>query len=250
MGTLMKINDVSQKYKVTKRTLRYYEEIGLLKSIRLGASQSRYFDESAINRLEQVLLLRSVNFTIKEISSVLLSENPEKVFEVFIKRLSELDKRINELNYFKAVMEAFVKVGKSVGINNVNIYQLLKDQIYIQSINERMMNMEKRYDGDIIRLEFGMGIIPLISPKESSCLLGMIRDMRGKLESETDSRIPLIRVMDNGALDEWQYRISINGRILADNSLGLVPDAEKPAEIMRYLESLISSNIREISNAK
>lgn len=32
MDKLMKINEVATKYDTTKRTLRYYEEIGLLKT--------------------------------------------------------------------------------------------------------------------------------------------------------------------------------------------------------------------------
>lgn len=247
MATLMKINDVAKKYNITKRSLRYYEEIGLLKATRMGASNSRYFDNAAINRIEQILLLRSIKFSINDISLVLLSNNADLAFEIFINRLNEIDEKISELNYFKAVIGSFIKIGRSLGINNINIYQLLKDQIYIHNNDERMKNMEKNYEGDIIRFELGMGVIPLVDPKENGNFLDKIRHMRKKLEEETSRNIPLIRVLDNSELNELQYKISIKGKVLVDNNLALVPQEDRVFEMVRYLESVVKSNIDDIS---
>lgn len=54
MGKLQKIGELANKYDVTSRTLRYYEEMGLLNSTRVGESQYRYYDEKAVNRLQQI----------------------------------------------------------------------------------------------------------------------------------------------------------------------------------------------------
>jgi DNA-binding transcriptional MerR regulator len=242
----MKINDVAKKYKITKRSLRYYEEIGLLKSLRVGASQSRYFDNNAIYRLEQILLLRSVKFSIKEISQVLLSDNTDTAFEIFKSRFNELDDKINELNYFKNIISSFITISKTVGINNINIYQLLKEQIYIYNNDERMMEMEKSYEGDIIRLEFGIGIIPLVNPEEGKGIINEIKVMRGKIEANTKREVPLIRVTDNAELNELQYRISIKGKILVDNNLQITSSEDRISEIIRYLEEIINSNIKNL----
>lgn len=250
MATPMKINEVSKKYGITKRSLRYYEEIGLLKSIRKGDSQSRYYDENAVNRLEQILLLRSVKFSIQEISSVLLSDNTDAAFEIFINRQQEIEERIKELGYIRAVIGSFIKMGRSIGICNVNIYQLLKDQIYMHGHDERMRNMEKSYEGDIVRLEFGLGVLPFIKPNESTDFLDRIREVRNRLELETGKEIPLIRVRDNEGLEELQYRISVKGRILEDHYLEAVPDGDKPAEMVRALENIIRANIEDISIVK
>lgn len=248
LATLMKINDVAKKYKTTKRSLRYYEEIGLIKSTRIGAAQSRCFDDISINRLEQILLLRSVQFSIKDISLVLLSDNADTAFEIFLNRLKELNKKIDELTYFKAIISSFIKIGSNIGIDNINIYQLLKDQIYIHHNDERMINMEKSYEGDIIKLEFGLGIVPIISPKENSNFLEQIKAMRNKLENETSKDIPLIRVCDNGELKDLQYRISIKGKTLIDNDLEIVPETDRASEILRYLEFIVKSNIDNIQS--
>lgn len=239
MTGLMKINDVAGKYKITKRSLRYYEEIGLLKSIRIGASQSRFYDADAINNLEQILLLRSVNFSIAEISKVMLSNNSDTAFKIFINRLDELTSKLSELNYCKTVISSFISIGKALGIENVNVYQLLKEQIYIHNNDERMINMENLYEGDIIRLEIGLGIIPLITPQENTKFFDDIKAMRNRLEAEANKNIPLIRVLDNDNLDTLQYRIIVKGKALVDNSLEIVPPIDRISEMLRYLELIM-----------
>lgn len=246
----MKINDVAKKYNITKRSLRYYEEIGLIKSTRIGAANSRYYDDAAINRLEQILLLRSVNFTLNDISHVLLSDNIDSAFKIFINRLDEINDKINELNYFKAIIDSFIKIGRSEGINNINIYQLLKDQIYIHNNDERMINMEKNYDGDIIRIEFGIGIIPLVNPKEGGKLLDEIKNMRKRLELEASKNIPLIRVLDNTELNELEYKISVKGNVMVDNNLVSVKPEDRVLEMIGYLERVLKLNIDSLSKTE
>ena len=51
----MNISEVSQKYNVSKDTLRYYEKIGLLKPIAKNKSGMRDYTEKDCIRLEEVL---------------------------------------------------------------------------------------------------------------------------------------------------------------------------------------------------
>ncbi|OPJ64013.1 MerR family transcriptional regulator [Clostridium oryzae] len=248
MAALMRINDVAKKYNITKRSLRYYEEVGLLNSRRIGASKSRYFDEAAINRLEQILLLRSVDFTINEISKVLLSDNRESTFEIFENRLKEIADMIDELNYCKGIIASFIKIGKSIGVDKVNIYQLLRDQIYVHNNDERMLSMEEKYEGDIIKVEFGVAIVPIVCPTECDNFLDKIKEMRNKIETETSKRIPLIRVLDNEELDEWQYRISIKKKVMLDNNLEIIAPEDRSSAMLSYLESIVKTSIDEICN--
>ena len=247
MEELIKINDVAKNYNVTKRSLRYYEEIGLLKSIRIGPSNSRYFDSAAINKLEQILLLRSIKFTIHDISQVLLLDQADEAFEIFVSRRREIDEKIKELSYSKAVIDSFISVGKNIGIDNINIYQLLREQIYIHKDNERMINMEKSYQGDIIRMEFGVGIVPLVKPEGGGGLLDGIKEMRKKIESETSVSIPPIRVLDKSELEDMHFRVSIKGEALIDKDLALIPLHERVTEMISCLESIVKTNIEAIS---
>ena len=53
MNELFKIRDISTRYEISARTLRYYEDMGLINSIRSDDYAYRMYDETSIKRLEQ-----------------------------------------------------------------------------------------------------------------------------------------------------------------------------------------------------
>ena len=57
MNDLIKIRDVSSKYGISPRALRYYEDVGLITSTRTDNYAYRLYDKNAIKRLEQILIL-------------------------------------------------------------------------------------------------------------------------------------------------------------------------------------------------
>ena len=60
MNHMLKIRDVAARYDITARTLRYYEDVGLITSVRSDDYAYRLYDEDAIKRLEQILILRKL----------------------------------------------------------------------------------------------------------------------------------------------------------------------------------------------
>ena len=55
MNDLIKIREMTAKYDLSARTLRYYEDMGLIKSIRSDDYAYRLYDEANVKRLEQIL---------------------------------------------------------------------------------------------------------------------------------------------------------------------------------------------------
>ncbi|MFS0866130.1 TipAS antibiotic-recognition domain-containing protein [Microbacterium sp. 179-B 1A2 NHS] len=55
----------------TSRTLRHYDEIGLLPPARVGANGYRYYDAASLVRLQRVLLLRALGLGLPQIADVL-----------------------------------------------------------------------------------------------------------------------------------------------------------------------------------
>lgn len=68
MRNLYKINEVMEKFNVTSRMLRYYEDMGLVESVRLPDSPVRFYTPEQMERIGEVLLLRSIGMPIKNIS--------------------------------------------------------------------------------------------------------------------------------------------------------------------------------------
>ncbi len=55
---------------VTARTLRYYDEIGLLRPARVGSNGYRYYEREQLLRLQQILLLRELGLDLTTIGEV------------------------------------------------------------------------------------------------------------------------------------------------------------------------------------
>lgn len=68
------IADVARMSGVTSRTLRHYDEIGLLPPAWIGSNGHRHYEEDDLLRLQQILLMRELGLGLKEIQAVLDSQ--------------------------------------------------------------------------------------------------------------------------------------------------------------------------------
>ncbi|MEU4077947.1 MerR family transcriptional regulator [Streptomyces venezuelae] len=72
------ISEVARMSGVTARTLRHYDETGLLPPARTGANGHRYYGERQLLRLQQILVLRALGVGVPEIGRI-LSEQVDEV---------------------------------------------------------------------------------------------------------------------------------------------------------------------------
>ena len=63
---MMTVNEVSKLTGVSIRTLQYYDTIGLLKPIEYTESGYRLYDDTSLERLQQILLFKELEFPLKE----------------------------------------------------------------------------------------------------------------------------------------------------------------------------------------
>ncbi len=68
---MMTVKEVSRLTGVSIRTLQYYDNIGLLKATAHTQAGYRMYGESALERLQQILLLRELEFPLKDIAKML-----------------------------------------------------------------------------------------------------------------------------------------------------------------------------------
>jgi DNA-binding transcriptional MerR regulator len=71
------IQQVARLSGVTARTLRYYDEIGLLPPARIGANGYRYYEQEQLLRLQQILLLRELDMDLAAIAAVVAGERDQ-----------------------------------------------------------------------------------------------------------------------------------------------------------------------------
>ena len=89
---LIKITDLSNQLGLSSRTLRYYEEAGLIMSIRPQFEKYRYYDEQNVQRLRQIMVLRKMQIPIKDIVRIYDSREMLDITQVFVDKLNEIDR--------------------------------------------------------------------------------------------------------------------------------------------------------------
>ena len=75
----MQIKEFAKFTGVSVRTLHYYDEIGLLPPARVDRSTGyRYYDESSLLRMQEILFYRELDFSLKSIGEILTSAHYDK----------------------------------------------------------------------------------------------------------------------------------------------------------------------------
>lgn len=68
------IAQVARMSGVTARTLRHYDDVGLLKPAHVGTNGYRYYEEAELLRLQQILVLRELGLGLADIAEAVDSE--------------------------------------------------------------------------------------------------------------------------------------------------------------------------------
>lgn len=106
------IREASEEFGVTTRTIRYYEELGMLKPERTSANQ-RMFSNAEIAKLKLIDRGKKYGFTLDEIKEMVLlfdvdrsgKKQLERTIEYGKKQIQVMEERIEELEKTKKEME-------------------------------------------------------------------------------------------------------------------------------------------------
>lgn len=66
----LSIGETAALFGISVRTLRYYDEIGLVKPLEISDSGYRYYGENEISKLQQVMFYRELELSLKEIAHI------------------------------------------------------------------------------------------------------------------------------------------------------------------------------------
>ncbi len=96
------VKEISKITGVSVRTLHHYDAIGLLKPTKVTEAGYRMYDDTALSRLQNILLFRELQFPLKEIKAILDSPNfdPSEAIAQQIELLELQYKHIGELIAF------------------------------------------------------------------------------------------------------------------------------------------------------
>ena len=109
----MRIGELAQIAGVTPRTIRYYENLGLLRPNEREGKGFRYYTQTELAKLQKIDCLKSLGLTLEEITAVidLYFEDStgirgkQKVLEILQFHLQETDEKIMSLGQFRSDLE-------------------------------------------------------------------------------------------------------------------------------------------------
>ena len=117
------VKEVSQLTGISIRTLRYYDEISLLKPVRTKENQYRIYDNKDLEKLQEIMFFKEMDIPLETIKKLL--ENPEldrKEILLFQKAL--LERKRNRLN---GIIELIDDVRE--GVNTMSFEAFSEDDV-------------------------------------------------------------------------------------------------------------------------
>lgn len=112
---MMTVNEVSKLTGVSIRTLQYYDKIGLLHPAKYTESGYRLYDDTALEKLQQILLFRELEFPLKDIKAIMDNSNFD--------RSKALEQQIALLTLKKEHLENLIDLAreiKTIGVNKMD----------------------------------------------------------------------------------------------------------------------------------
>lgn len=129
MGELVKITDLTRITGLSSRSLRYYEQAGLIASVRPQTEKYRYYDRENIERLRQIVVLRKMQIPIKDIIRIYESEDMSLVVETFVARIRSIDQEVDALSELRSVLNDFLAAMTKNGITKISALPLLYEKM-------------------------------------------------------------------------------------------------------------------------
>jgi DNA-binding transcriptional MerR regulator len=117
------VKQLSELAGVSVRTLHYYDEIALLTPTQIGANGYRYYDDSALLRLQQILFYREIGLELSQIRAILDDPNFDLLAALQSHRavILEKSKRLHEL--IETIDSTILHVTEAVEMSNKNLFK-------------------------------------------------------------------------------------------------------------------------------
>jgi DNA-binding transcriptional MerR regulator len=126
---MFKIGEFSKLVQIPIPTLRYYDQIGLLKPIRVDALTGyRYYSASQLPRLHRLLALRGLGFSLEQIEAVLDEGlTPEQLRGMLRLRHAQINQQLAEVQ--NQLFEVEARLGQIEREEELSAYDVILKQV-------------------------------------------------------------------------------------------------------------------------
>ena len=162
-------NKLSKMSGVSARTLRYYDEIGLLKPARVASSGYRIYGQVEVDRLQQILFYRELGFLLTEIKNLLAAPDFDKE-QAFISHLAELSKQRERLDLLINNVKKSLSAMKGETV--------MSDIAKFEGFKQNLINENESKYGEEVRAKYGVDVVDRSNAK----IRGMTKEQHEEVE--------------------------------------------------------------------
>ncbi|MDL2225067.1 MerR family transcriptional regulator [Eubacteriales bacterium OttesenSCG-928-M02] len=140
------VKKLAQIANISPRTLRYYDEIGLLKPKRISSSGYRIYGKDEVDMLQQILFYRELGLRLEDIATII--KNPTFNREAALQEhLTQLTQRRDQLD--RLIQTVKRTIGAERGENAMN------DQEKFEGFKRELIQENEQKYGEEIRAKYG-----------------------------------------------------------------------------------------------
>lgn len=248
---LIKITDLTTQLGLSSRSLRYYEQVGLIESVRPAFEKYRFYDAENIERLKQIMVLRKMQIPVKDILRIYESESMSVVVETFVNHIHAIDDEIGALAELKRITSEFLQTMQKNGVTKISALPLLYEEMdkQLELIEERepitygeLSNLSERLAKAIVPAIISLPAMRVVSsfvkanPKESD-VDGFWRwiqeqnfgtaapGQHERFEYQTDAGDVIIQRVPDDFMNDSEYNdFTFNGGLFASANVYLDDD--------------------------
>ena len=155
------VKKLAQISGISVRTLRFYDEIGLLKPAYYGDNNYRYYEEEQLLMLQQILFYRELSFPLNDIQKMISSDNFNKI-DAFISHKKVLAQKLDRTTkLIKTVDQTISYLRGKITMRNEELFAGFAHKFAFDSFvtafepgNEQML--DKYFASDLIMFNHTM----------------------------------------------------------------------------------------------
>lgn len=131
---------------ISSRTLRYYDEIGILKPARINSSGYRIYGKQEVSRLQQILFYRELGVSLENIKDILTSPSFDST-EALLEHRRELLAKREQLDVLIA------NVDKTIAESEGRI--IMSDKEKFEGFKKNLIDENEKKYGKEVREKYG-----------------------------------------------------------------------------------------------
>ena len=180
------MQNMAKLSRVSTRTLRYYDGIGLLKPAKTNAAGYRFYAQAEVDMLQQIMFYRALDFRLATIAQIIQDPNFQLKEALVSHRVALLQRKKQLEQLLQTVEQTITSLKEEIPMTNEAKFESFKNQL--------IKDNEKKY-GKEIRAKFGDATVDASNAKLKNMTEKQYEAMQ-QLEQQVFAR--LNEAMQNG----------------------------------------------------